>query len=99
MKGKERTKMSALIENTSKKRLRIKPVGYPEDLFKVKLSDSDLKPGEKTKLMVKLNRRVELETFEKSITLELNDKDKTRFSIPLKKERPGSVKAVPRRKR
>lgn len=77
--------MSAQIKNVSEERLKIKPVGYAKDLFKIRLSDSDLKPGEKTKLMVKLNRRANLEKFEKSITFELNDKEKTRFSIPVKK--------------
>jgi len=83
VEGEKRTKMSAMIQNVSGNRLKIKPVGYPKDLFKVRLSDSDLKPGEKTKLMVKLNRRANLGKFEKSITFELNDKDKTRFTIPL----------------
>jgi len=55
------------------------------DLFRIKLSDSNLKPGEKTKLMVKLNRHADLETFDKAITFEINDANKTRFSIPLKK--------------
>lgn len=80
--------MLAQIQNVGKKRLKIKPVGYLKNLFKVRLSDSDLKAEEKTKLMVKLNRRVELEKFEKSITFELNDKNKTRFSIPVKKMVP-----------
>lgn len=85
VEGKKRTKMSAMIQNVGENRLKIKPVDYPEDLFKVRLSDSDLKPGEKANLMVKLNRRANLGKFEKSITFELNDKDKTRFTIPLKR--------------
>lgn len=77
--------MATLIENTGKKRVKIKPVDYPKDLLKVKLSKDDLRSGEKAKLMVKLNRRMELDKFEKSITFELNDEHKTRFSIPVKK--------------
>jgi len=85
VKGKERTKMSAQIENAGKEKLKIEPVGYAENLFKIRIPDPDLKPGEKTKLMVKLNRRADLEKFEKCITFELDDKNKTRFTIPVKK--------------
>ena len=85
VEGKQRTKMATLIQNVGNKKLKIIPAGYSEDLFKIKLSDSDLKPGEKTKLMVKLNRHADLETFDKSVTFEINDGNKTRFSIPLKK--------------
>lgn len=87
-KEKKRTKMATLIQNFGNEKLKIKAVGYPEDLFKVKLSDSELKPGEKTKLLVKLNRHADLEQFEKSITFETSGKNNTRFSIPLKKEIP-----------
>ena len=80
--------MATLIQNVGSEKLKITPVGYPEDLVRIKLSDSDLKPGEKTKFMVKLNRHSELDHFEKSITFEASGKDKTRFSIPLKKEIP-----------
>jgi hypothetical protein len=69
-------------------KIKITPVDYPEDLVRVKLSDSELKPGEKTKLLVKLNRHTDLDHFEKSITFETSGKNKTRFSIPLKKEIP-----------
>jgi hypothetical protein len=86
VKGKQRTKMAVEIQNVSDKRLKITPSGYPEDLFKIKLSDLDLKPGEKSKLMVKLNRHTDVEQFEKSATFELNDQQKTRFSIPLRKD-------------
>ena len=86
VKGKKRTKMAAEILNTGDKRLKITPAAYPEDLFKIKLSDLDLKPGETSKMMVKLNRHTDMEKFEKCATFELNDKQKTRFSIPLKKD-------------
>jgi hypothetical protein len=92
--GEKKTKISAQIQNVGKNRVKIEPVGYPGDLFKVGLSDSDLKPGEKSKLMVKLNRKVELEKFEKSITLELNDKGKTRFTIPVRKKPPAPEKSL-----
>ncbi len=88
MEKEKKTKLTAVIQNVGKNRLKIKPVSYPKDLFKVKLSDSDLKPGEKSKLMVKLNRKTDLDKFEKSITLELNDEGKTRFTIPVKRKPP-----------
>lgn len=88
VKEKERTKMAAIIQNVGNENLKLTPVSYPEDLFKVNLSDSNLKPGEKSKLMVKFNRHAELDHFEKCITFETSDKNKTRFSIPLKKEIP-----------
>ena len=96
VEGKKRTKMSAQIKNVSDERLKIKAVSYAKDLFKIRLSDSDLKPGERTKLMVKLNRRANLDKFEKSITFELNDKEKTRFSIPVKKM-PVAHRELPQR--
>jgi hypothetical protein len=88
VKEKKRTKMATLIQNVGNEKLKITTLGYPEDLFKVKLSDTDLKPGEKSKLMVKFNRHAELDHFEKCITFETSGKNKTRFSIPLKKEVP-----------
>ena len=38
--------------------------------------------------MVKINRRMEQEKFEKCITFELNDQQKTRFTIPVKRDKP-----------
>jgi len=84
--------LSAQIQNMSETRLKIQTLSYPDDLFKIRLSDSDLKPGEKSKLMVKVNRRAEQEKFEKSITFELNDQQKTRFTIPVKKDPPALQK-------
>ena len=94
--GKERNKLSTQIQNISQTRVKIEPVGYPRDLFKVRLSDSDLRPGEKTKLMVKLNRRMELNKFQKSITFELNDQKNSRFTVPVKKDPPPAKRSTKR---
>lgn len=94
--GKETNKLSTRIQNISQTRVKIKPVGYPRDLFKVRLSDSDLRAGEKTKLMVKVNRKMELDKFQKSITFELNDQEKTRFTVPVKKDPPAVKKPIRR---
>lgn len=92
--GKEKNKLSTQIQNISQTRVKIKAIGYPRDLFKVRLSDSDLRPGEKTKLMVKLNRRMELDQFQKSITFELNDQKNSRFTVPVKKDPPAAKKPI-----
>jgi len=84
--GKEKTKLKAEITNNSNQKLTMKIVDYPDGLANPVLRRNYLNPNSKTELLVKLNRRVKLDRMEKSITVELDDKDKTRFTIPLKKD-------------
>jgi len=44
-----------------------------------------VKPSEELKLDVKLKSGVKKVSFTKSITLELSDQNKSRFTIPVKK--------------
>lgn len=85
---KKKTKIKTEIKNISDQTLKLKVVDYPHNLCKIALRKRLLKPNQKTELLVKLNRRITLNKIEKSVTLELNDKNHTRFTIPIKKQPP-----------
>jgi len=83
--GKQETKLKTTIVNNSDQKLTLRIIDYPEDLCKPVLRSKYLKPDKKTELLVKLDRRVKLDRIEKSITFELDDKNKTRFTVPITK--------------
>ena len=74
------------IKNVSQEEIRLKVVDSPFGFFKINLSDEKIKPSEEIDLKLRLNRDLKEDSFKKSITLELNDKARTRFTIPVKKE-------------
>jgi hypothetical protein len=74
------------LRNVSQEEIKLKIVDFPVNLLKVSLRGEKIKPAEEIELEVKLNKELEDDSFRRSITLELNDKAKTRFSIPVKRE-------------
>jgi len=62
----------------------MKIVDYPKDFLEVKLSNEDLRSNGTAVLKAKLSRKLNVDKFEKSITLEFNDKNKTRMTVPAK---------------
>jgi hypothetical protein len=76
------------IKNTGKEKFKVKVVDYPKDFLDVKLSNEDLRPNATVVLKARLSRNLNVDKFEKSITLEFNDKDKTRLTVPAKLNLP-----------
>jgi len=81
---KRRDKVEFFIMNVSTDDLALKLVDQPAGLFEVKLPGK-VKAGETAKAEIKLLEEVVGETFEKSITLQLDDKTASRFTIPIKR--------------
>ena len=85
---KRRPKLETTVKNTSKDEMELAIVAIPPNYFKkVELSDTQLKPGDDTKLKVELIKEKEQEQFRKTITLEARFKDNTKFrySVPVMK--------------
>jgi hypothetical protein len=86
---KRRPKLETEITNRGKEEMELQIVAIPPNYFKkVELSDTQLKPGDDTKLKVELTKEKEGEQFRKTITLEGKSKDnnnKFRISIPVTK--------------
>jgi len=75
--------MEVKIKNITTSNLGIKIVDMPDGYMKVKLSDKVIKPSEEVELKVQLTREAEGIKLAKSITLELGDKNSSRFTIPV----------------
>ncbi len=75
--------MEVNIKNIITSNLGIRIVDMPDELMNVKLSDKRIKPSEEVKLKVQLKRITESESLTKSITLELDDQDSSRFTVPV----------------
>lgn len=72
------------IKNTGKEKMKVKVVDYPKDFLEVKLSSENLRPNGKVVLKARPVGKMSATKFEKSITLEFNDKNKTRLTVPAK---------------
>ncbi|MFH0930503.1 MAG: hypothetical protein V1890_01010 [Candidatus Zixiibacteriota bacterium] len=74
------------IKNISPKEVKLKIIDSPISYLKARLSSEKIKPSKEIELEAKLNPQLKEDSFNKSITLELNDKNKTRLTIPVKRE-------------
>ena len=80
------------ITNVSDKKLEISLIDRPDGLFDIDLPSS-VEAGKSAQGTIKLHDDAIEESFEKSVTLELNDEEKSRFTIPIKRtmRRPGDA--------
>ncbi|MFH0931048.1 MAG: hypothetical protein V1890_03815 [Candidatus Zixiibacteriota bacterium] len=81
VQGKPQEKKLSL-KNSDVVEYKVSLIDYPEEYFKVKLGKK-LKPGKSVELKVKPVKDLPREGFKRSLTLELEGKEKTRISIPL----------------
>jgi hypothetical protein len=81
---KERNTLDFVIQNVSDIELDVKLVDMPTGMFKLVLPKK-IKPGESGKGKITVMKEFVGKEFEKSLTIELNDKLNTRFTIPLKR--------------
>ncbi|MCK4632706.1 MAG: DUF1573 domain-containing protein [candidate division Zixibacteria bacterium] len=72
------------ITNVSDQKLKLTMVALPEGLMKIKLPKS-IDPGKTVEAEVKLHKDILGESFHKSFTFEMDDADKSRFTVPIKR--------------
>lgn len=70
------------IKNVSDQELKIGIASQPDGYFQLTLPKA-IKAGETAQCSLKVNPQYLAEAFEKSVTLELTDASKTRFTIPV----------------
>jgi len=73
-----------VIENVSDTDLDLTLVDMPAGMFTIKLP-KQVKAGQTEKGIIKLNHDYLEQEFDKSLTIELNDANKTRFTVPVKR--------------
>lgn len=81
-----------LIENVSDTDLDLALIDMPQGMFTIKLPKR-VKAGQTEKGVLTLNHDCLDQEFEKSLTIELNDAAKSRFTVPVKRTLrvPGST--------
>ena len=81
----ENSEMEAVIRNITTTDLDIKIVDMPSEFIDAKLSSKKVKPSQEVRLKVKITGKAKSANLTKSITLELGDQNKSRFTIPIRK--------------
>lgn len=71
------------ITNVTDQDFDIIIIDQPENMFDLKLPNK-IKAGKNAQASIKLNEEFKTLSFEKSITIEVNDTNKSRFTIPIK---------------
>lgn len=90
---KTRDEMKFTIRNVSDETITgIKIVRMPSDLIELTLPDK-IEAGKTAEATLRLKKSAIDKKFESSFTIELNDRAKTRFTIPIKRnlQAPGQV--------
>jgi hypothetical protein len=80
----DRTEASFNISNISKEDLNISLVYMPEGYFEITLPDK-VEAGKSAEATVKVIGDYIDQEFEKSVTFELSDTNKTRFTVPIRR--------------
>lgn len=83
--GKKITVIQIKIKNVSQQQVKMRVVDSPVGLFKATFSSKRIAPSKDVDLRVRLDKNLKEDSFENSITLELNDSLKNRFTIPVRK--------------
>jgi len=83
----ENLQMRAGIKNVTSRELHIRIVDMPSELVDATLSAKTIAPSKEIELRVKLKKKAKQIDFTKSITLELDDGNESRFTIPIKNRR------------
>ena len=81
---KERSSLDFTIQNISDMDLELALIDMPANMFKITLPKK-IKAGESAKGKFTVQKEFVPKEFEKSMTIELNDNPKTRFTVPVKR--------------
>ncbi len=79
---KDRLSLDFTLKNITDHALDMSLVDSPPEMFKVNYSRK-IKPGETAKGKIEISKNYIDKQFEKSITFQFNDKDNTRFTVPV----------------
>jgi hypothetical protein len=82
---KERGEMSFTLANRSEKALHPTMVSFPTDYFTVTLPKV-VESGKSAIASIKLTPKAIADEFEKSLTFQVDDSAKTRFTVPIKRQ-------------
>ncbi len=88
---KLRDKIDFTITNVSDEKVDLSMISYSKDYFDVKLPAS-IDAGKTASGSLKLKKDVLKQNFEKSFTFETSDKNKSRFTVPVKRQIRTSTK-------
>jgi hypothetical protein len=81
---KTRDEMKFTISNVSQQDLELRIVAYADQLFEVSLPDK-IKADSDVEGTLKVREEVLDEQFEKSFTIEVNDEETSRFTVPVRR--------------
>jgi uncharacterized protein DUF1573 len=81
--NKQNNEFVITLSNVSEQDLELSLIDFADEIFDVKLPNK-IKAGQAAKAKIKLNEESQAEAFVKSITIEVNDANKSRFTIPVK---------------
>lgn len=76
-------KIKIKVLNKSEQKLKMQLVSYPKGLLKIDVPDKEIKPGDDREIKVEIDNDFDGEDFAKSFTIQLNDADSTRYTIPV----------------
>jgi hypothetical protein len=79
---KDQSKLAFTITNNTETDLKVELIEYDPQVFEIKLPKK-IKSGKAAEVEVKLKKESAEENFEKSVTLQFNDEEKTRITVPL----------------
>jgi hypothetical protein len=76
-------KIKVKVHNKTEQDLRMKLVSYPVGILDIDVPDKEIKPGDDREIKIKIDKNFEDEEFANSFTIQLNDADSTRYTIPV----------------
>ncbi|SYZ73482.1 conserved exported hypothetical protein [Candidatus Zixiibacteriota bacterium] len=80
--NKTRPSLNFAVRNVSGQPLEMTLVDFPPGMFKINYPKK-IKPGESAAGKIEITKNFDGKDFAKSITFQMNDKEKTRFTIPV----------------
>lgn len=71
------------VTNQSDQKLKMTLIDDPFQFLDIRVDDEEIEPGKSKEIKVKIADDCEKDNFKKSFTIELNDTDKTRYTVPV----------------
>jgi hypothetical protein len=78
-----RDKIKIKVLNKSEQKLEMQLVSYPVGVLKVDVPNKEIKPGDDREIKVEIDHDFDGDDFAKSFTIQLNDPDSARYTIPV----------------
>ena len=81
--GDEEKEHRISFKNITLDTVQLELVWNDERFLDVQVPDTRIGPGERTEVIVKVSKNRRKPRFEKSFTIQISDKDKTRMTVPV----------------